>query len=133
MGSDKARILIADDEENILEAVSLVLNDVYDINTAARGDDALRLYQDGSYDLVISDVRMPGLNGIDLFRKVRELNPLQKFIFVTVSTIFYENADLKPILTEESDGYLGKPYRVAELLELIRQTLSEGDSAQALG
>ena len=57
-------ILMADDEGNIVEAVAIVLQPEYEVTSAQRGDRALEIFRSGSFDLVISDVRMPGLDGV---------------------------------------------------------------------
>jgi DNA-binding NtrC family response regulator len=121
--TNRASILIVDDEENILDAVTIVLRDRFDITSAGRGDLALDLFRKGSFDLVISDVRMPGLDGIELFRKVKDLKPDQKFVFISVSRLFQDNPESLKILTEEAVGFLSKPYRISELLELVESVL----------
>lgn len=120
---NRASILIVDDEENILDAVTIVLRDRFDITPAGRGDVALDLFTKGSFDLVISDVRMPGLDGVELFRKIKDLKPDQKFVFISVSRLFQDNPESLKILTEEADGFLSKPYRISELLELVESVL----------
>ena len=116
---------MADDERNILEAVTIVLGPEYDITQAQRGDRALELFRQESFDLVISDVRMPGLDGVDFFREVRKLKPEQKFVFISVPSLFYDDPETGRIVTEEADGFLGKPYRIAELIELVETVLAK--------
>jgi two-component system response regulator GlrR len=123
MEKAKPRILIADDEENILEAVSIVLKEAFDITTAARGDTALDAYRKNAFDLVISDVKMPGLDGIELFREVKAINPDQKYIFISVSSILHDDPEAREILDRRAEGFLGKPYRIPELLSLIDKVL----------
>jgi len=123
METAKPRILIADDEENILTAVSIVLKEAFNITTASRGDTALDAYRDGTFDLVISDVKMPGLDGIELFREIKQIKPDQKYIFISVSSIFHDDPEAREILDSRADGFLGKPYRIPELLSLIDSVL----------
>lgn len=119
----KPSILIADDEENILEGVTIVLKGAFDITTALRGDTALELYRESSFDLVISDVKMPGLDGIELFREIKKINPGQKYVFISVSSMLYDDPEAREILDSLADGFLGKPYRIPELLSLIDKVL----------
>ena len=119
----KPGILIADDEENILEALTIVLQGKYEITAASRGDAALSTYREGSFDLVISDVKMPGLDGIELFREIKRINPDQKYIFISVSSLLHDDSEAREILGERADGFLGKPYRIPELLALIDKVL----------
>ena len=123
MGDRKPGILIVDDEENILNAVALVLGTRYDVATAHRGDKALSFYRRGSCDLTVSDVRMPGMDGLELFREVKKLNPGQKFVFLSVSSFMGDGPDNQVILQKGADGFLGKPCRMPELLALIERDL----------
>ena len=88
------------------------------------GDTALELFRNGHFDLVVSDVRMPGMDGINLFREVRKIAPDQKFVFLSASTAFYDDHRSLEILKKESNGFLGKPYRIEELQSFIRSVLS---------
>jgi CheY-like chemotaxis protein len=119
----KERVLIAEDEDNIREALATVLGDIFDITAVGRGDAALELLRNESFDLVLSDVRMPGLDGIALFRNVKRFKPEQKFIFLTVSSLFSDDPEARDILTREADAFLGKPYRIPALIDLINKVL----------
>jgi two-component system response regulator GlrR len=118
-------ILIADDEKNILEAVTIVLQDMFDVTAVPRGDTALDVYRNGSFDLVISDVKMPGLDGIEPFREVKKIHPGQKFIFLSVSSVLHDDPVAGKILHEKADGFLGKPYRVPDLIALLERVLKQ--------
>ena len=124
--SENKRILIAEDEENIREALAVVLEDYYEITAVGRGDTALELLKSEPFDLILSDVRMPGLDGIELFRKAKKINPDQKFIFLTVSSLFEDDPEARNILTREADAFLGKPYRITELIPLVEKILGTG-------
>ena len=119
----KKTILVAEDEETIREGLTAILADRYDVTPAASGDDALSLTESSPFDLILSDVRMPGLSGIELFRKVKKLRPGQKCVFLTVSGLFEEDPESQIILSEKADGFLGKPYRIPELFALIEKVL----------
>jgi two-component system response regulator GlrR len=123
MPEHRPRILIADDQKNILEAVTVVLTDMFDITAVPRGDTALSAYRDGSFDLVISDVKMPGLNGFELFREIKKIRPGQKFIFISVAGVLHEDPEASEILDEKADGFLGKPYRMPDLIALVEKVL----------
>lgn len=120
---DKKRVLIAEDEDNIREALATVLEEYYSITSVGRGDLALALLKNEPFDLVLSDVRMPGLDGIELFRAAKEIKPGQKFIFLTVSSLFEEDPEARDILMKEADAFLGKPYRLPDLIILIDKVL----------
>ncbi len=74
MNTVPANILIVDDEPNILRALARLL-DKYEIFSAESGDEALSLAENQSFDLVITDYRMPGMNGIDFLILFKRLQP----------------------------------------------------------
>lgn len=120
------RILIAEDEKSIREGLAAILSDRFDVTLAEDGGVALSLASDQEFDLILSDVRMPGMDGLDLFREVKKHRPCQKFVFLTVSGIFADDPEVTSILTEQADAFLGKPYRIHELLATIERVLGSG-------
>lgn len=116
-------ILIAEDEKTIREGLSALLDDRFDVTPAEDGSVALSLARQKAFDLILSDVRMPCMDGMELFREVKKIRPGQKFVFLTVSGIFEDDAEAASILTEQADAFLGKPYRVPELLAVIEKVL----------
>jgi len=78
------RILVVDDEENMRRLLSRVLRgEDYDVALAATGEDALAKLGDGAFDVVLSDVRLPGLDGLELLTRVKELSPSTPVIMMT--------------------------------------------------
>jgi response regulator RpfG family c-di-GMP phosphodiesterase len=71
----RARVLIADDEPEIRDVLSDLLSPVYDCTTVGSAEDALERLREGNYDLVISDIMMGGMSGLELIPRVRELSP----------------------------------------------------------
>src|SRR5919107_2431091 len=71
----RARILVADDEPEIRHVLSDLLRPLYDCEAVGSAEAAVELLRDGAYDLVISDIMMGGMSGIDLIPRVRELAP----------------------------------------------------------
>jgi DNA-binding NtrC family response regulator len=80
----KRRILIADDDESLRRVMQMELDELgYHVTTAVDGDSALRLLAETMPALIISDLRMPGLSGLDLLRKIRADHPQITVIIVT--------------------------------------------------
>ncbi len=77
------RILIVDDEQIIRGMLQIELEDDYDVNTATNAAEALLLLEKEKFDLVISDINMPGMQGYDLYKKIRELYPQTKVVLMT--------------------------------------------------
>ena len=71
----KRTIMLVDDEVDILETMSILMEEEYRMLTAERGDQALDLLESQKVDLIIADQRMPGMTGVDLLARVRELHP----------------------------------------------------------
>ncbi|MEW6219011.1 MAG: response regulator [Thermodesulfobacteriota bacterium] len=125
----RKRILFVDDEMAILEATMMLLEERYEVTGATRGDVALTLFQEGDFDLVVSDIIMPGLDGLQLFAAVRKIRPQQPFVFVSVSELFFQDPQVESILHQQADGFLGKPFRFEDLLALVDRVLSRPEPA----
>ena len=80
----KARLLIVDDEEQFVEALSerLSMRD-FDVTTALTGEDAFEKITNYNFDVVILDVRLPGIDGTGVLRKIKNLKPLTEVIMLT--------------------------------------------------
>lgn len=80
----KTRVLIVDDEEEFVQALSerLTIRD-YDVSSALNGQDAVRKVKDYNFDVVILDVLMPGMNGIDVLREIKRIKPLTEVLMLT--------------------------------------------------
>ncbi len=80
----KTRILIVDDEEQFVRALSerLAIRN-YDVTTSLSGEDALEKVRHYNFDVVILDVRMSGIDGLDVLREIKKLKPLTEVIMLT--------------------------------------------------
>jgi DNA-binding NtrC family response regulator len=80
----KARLLIVDDEEQFVEALSerLSMRD-YDVTSSLTGEDAIEKIKNYNFDVVILDVRLPGIDGTDVLREIKSLKPLTEVIMLT--------------------------------------------------
>ncbi len=123
-----AKILVADDEKNILALFKKILTtdavkerrEPIDVVTALSGDEAWRKLQSESYDLIVSDLAMDGMNGMELLRRVRELKPEIPFMMMTgVGTI---EDGVKAIKLGAYD-YFTKPFERDELLLAVTKGL----------
>ena len=113
-------ILVVDDEPQIRRVMRTTLvAQGYEVSDARTGDDALALIRSEKYDLVLLDVNMPGISGIQTCREIRLGSDLP-IIMVTVRSA---ERDKVQALDAGADGYLTKPFSVAELLARIRAVL----------
>jgi len=119
----EARILVVEDEEVLRGMVVRVLGQVgYQVDTSPDGLEALEKIDSVHYDLIICDVRMPRLSGIELYKKLsgRSSKMIRRIMFITGDTIGGETIGF----IEANDiPYLGKPFDIQELLEKVQLEL----------
>ena len=110
------KVLYVEDEEDILKFASMVLEDyVSELFIARNAKEALEILKHQNIDLVITDVLMPKLNGIDLIREIRK-NPILE-VAIIVATAHTETRYLLDCIELRVDGYILKPIDVEELLK----------------
>ena len=115
-----ARVLIVDDEPQVLRLLRTALTERgYDVATAASGEDALAALDHRSADVVILDLVMPGLSGLDVCRIVRERSAVP----IIVLSARGDEHDKVRALDLGADDYLTKPFGMEELLARIRVAL----------
>lgn len=125
-----ARILIVEDEEKIARFVTLELeHEGYQVEHAADGRTAVDLALERNYDLILLDVLLPQLNGMEVLRRVRK----HKDVPVIMVTARDAVMDKVAGLDAGADDYLTKPFSVEELLARIRTTLRRLSYAQTGG
>jgi two-component system KDP operon response regulator KdpE len=113
-------ILVVDDEPQIRRVMRTTLvAQGYEVSDARTGDDALALIRSENYDLVLLDVNMPGISGIQTCREIR----LGSDLPIIMVTVCGAERDKVQALDAGADGYLTKPFSVAELLARIRAVL----------
>ena len=113
------RVLIVDDEEALRDLISVVLTaDNYDVDTACDGDTALRKTKTAHYDLIVSDWKMPGLNGYEFYEQLRASNPeaASRFIFLTGDVL-----GAQKLLHNSGNICMAKPFQVDELRSTVNK------------
>jgi two-component system probable response regulator PhcQ len=113
-------LLIVDDEPVILKALRrIVRDDGYQVFTAGDGEDALRIVSSEAVDIVLSDLDMPGISGIDLMVRLRRNHPgVVRLLLTGRATV---SAAVAAINDGEVFRFLTKPWDVDELREVLRQ------------
>jgi len=120
-----ATILLVEDHSNLRDLLQRTLEGVgFSVFPAADGAEALRLCQhDDTVDLVVSDIVMPSLNGLQLSDRIRTARPEMKFLFITGF------GDQFPELREYGANILEKPFLPSELLRKVEDILDQGKAA----
>ncbi|MBW2170103.1 MAG: response regulator, partial [Deltaproteobacteria bacterium] len=122
-GSEK--ILLVDDEETILDIVrNMLARSGYTVITAKSGEEAIEVYraEKEDIDLVILDVNMPGMGGHKCLKELLEIDPEVK---VVIATGYTATGKVKETLESGASGFIGKPYRLEEILKKIREVLDK--------
>ena len=111
-----ARILVVDDDELSIDVPCQILARIdHKVLTASNGVEALATYRRNPPDLVITDILMPGMNGLELIRHLRGINPEAKILAVAGMG----DAVLTDAALDGADRTLAKPYRVATLTNAV--------------
>lgn len=122
--NNKNRILVVDDEPNLVQIIARLLHrQNYRVETAFSGQEALEKVNQQAFDLILCDLRMPDINGIQLYKNLLEQSPdaKQKIIFITGDIV---NRNTLQFLQEHDLRYLTKPFEVEDLLHLVSTTVS---------
>lgn len=123
--NDKVRILAIDDEPHItLVLRSALLAAGYDVRTANEGESALDLFHSWKPNLVICDLSMPGLSGIEVCRRIRLISSVP----IIVLSVKQEEKSKVDALDAGADDYVTKPFGTEELLARIRAALRRAES-----
>jgi len=121
--STRGRILIVDDEEQMRDLLVKVLEKSgYQVSASAEGSQALAMLEREPADLVVTDVRMPGMGGMEALRAVKELNP---DIVVIIMTAFGTIDQAVQAVKEGAYDYINKPFKIEEMLLTIDKALEE--------
>jgi DNA-binding response OmpR family regulator len=123
----KAKILIAEDDANIrLGLVATLESDGYSVTAASDGAQALRLFPQEKFDLVVLDIMMPKASGYDVCRELRARGTRVPVLFLTAKG---EEIDKVVGLKLGADDYVTKPFGVHELLARVEALLRRGKTA----
>ncbi len=119
----RPRVLVADDEASIRELLSKTLALAeYDVDTAPDGRAAMDRLRMGHYDLLIADLKMPGLDGLSLIKEARRLHSDMPVIIITG---FSTESSAIEAVNMGVTGYLTKPFRVPQVLAAAARALGE--------
>ncbi len=117
---ERKKILVVDDEPQIVRVLRQILSaHQFDIRTASEGEAGIELFHDWKPDLVITDLQMPNVNGLELCRKVREFSEVP----IIVLSVKDDEKTIVEALDAGADDYITKPFGTHELLARIRAAL----------
>lgn len=115
-------ILVAEDEDSNYELVKIVLQKRYRLLRAHNGIEAVNLNEDEHPDLILMDIRMPEMNGLDATRIIKEIN--HETPVVALSAYAFEE-NIREAKMAGCDEFMAKPFRVENLVEMVKKYLDE--------
>ncbi len=115
------KLLIVDDEKSMREFLAIVLRkEGYYVSTAADGETALHLIEHDIFDLVMSDMKMPGLDGLALLKAIKQISPRTIVLMITA---FASTESAVDAMRAGAYDYLTKPFQIDEVKLLLRKAL----------
>ena len=128
MSSKKKRILVVDDEKDIVDLVAYNLEkEGYEVLTAGDGEKALTVIKSDKLDLVVLDLMLPGIKGLDICRIIRR-NHETEWLPVIMVTAKGEDMDKVVGLEIGADDYITKPFSIRELMARVRAVLRRAET-----
>ena len=129
-GLTGCRALVVDDNGiNRRVARSFLEHHGLEISEACDGNDALEVMSRGKFDIVLMDIHMPGLDGAEAFRRLRNSGSINRLTPVIALTADSMNGDRERFLSKGFDGYVSKPIEERALVTVITQILSLADDS----
>lgn len=123
----RRKLLVIDDEEEVRDMLSFALSQSrFQVQTASSGEEALEHVRRESFDLVITDLKMPGMDGVSTTKALRALRPELQVIIISG---FMPADGVAACLASGASGFLHKPFDLKDLEALVQQTLSRIPSA----
>ncbi len=124
-GKEKRKILVIDDEKSMREFLDIMLTkEGYRLTLAGSGESACRIMEKEHFDMVITDIRMKGIDGIGVLKKAREVN--QDVIVVLISAFATADTAVEA-MNEGAYDYIPKPFKVREFKKIVKDALSSKD------
>lgn len=114
------KIYVIEDNEKNMSLFTAILNTIPDIEISSetRGDTGLELIKNGNPDLIILDIQLPGLNGIEICKELRQLDAFKETPIIAV-TAFTMKGDQENIMGAGFTQYISKPIRVMQFKETV--------------
>ncbi len=118
----KATILVVDDENGVRQSFDMVLSDDYEVLLAPTGKEAIDIFNKNTIDLILLDIRLPDIDGLDLLVKLKEIDPNNEVIMVTAVR---EIQSAVRAIKAGAYEYIIKPFEVDEVLTIINRALEK--------
>ncbi len=117
-----AKVLVVDDQEGIRKLLKEVFEELgYQAEAVATGEEAIQAVSEGSFKLILMDMKMPGLSGFETAEKLKALNGS---LMIVLMTGFYDDFLLQEIKRYGVDGLINKPFNLEEIQKILEETFA---------
>lgn len=121
-GREMSTILVVDDDRSMREFLEILLTkEQYQVSLAASGEEAFQILDENTFDLVITDIRMKDINGIDVLKKAKKVSPETMVVMISA---FATAETAVEAMKEGAYDYIPKPFKVGEFIKIIQDTLT---------
>lgn len=115
--SMKKKVLMVDDDEEMCEELAEILNDAgYAVQTAYNGLSGSKLIETHEFDVILLDMKMPGLEGYDVLRKIKQIKPQTKVIVLTGRPMARKNREVTGVIITDDDDQKTKALKLADCI-----------------
>jgi len=123
----KNTIVIVDDEKSVRESMKMVLKDNYNLLFFTRGDEILKEFKEDMADVALLDIKMPGMSGIELLSKLKEIDEDLEIIMITGYGTLNSATEA---MRNGASAYINKPFNKDELLEVIEEKINKREKSR---
>jgi len=120
-----SKILIVEDDKKMREALrQIMVREKFDVDTASSGEEALKVFKNRDFDLVISDLKLPGIDGMEVLKAIREFRPETGVIIITA----YATIDSAvQAMKQGAEDYISKPFNLEEIRHVVKKVFEKRD------
>jgi CheY-like chemotaxis protein len=123
LSKEKAGVLIIEDEKNIREVLKEMLStEGYEVTCVAKGKEGIELFKKKKFDLVITDLGIPGMSGWEVADQIKSINPSTPVVLSTGWGVEFDPATMK---SKNVDQVIKKPFNLKQVLEVISNLVGE--------
>jgi len=123
--SNKRRLMIVDDEPDVISMLEIVLEENgFNVDSFIDPIAALKNYKAGVYDLLILDIKMPKMDGFELYDEIKKIDDSAKVCFLTASEMYYKASRKEKYCSLDKDLFIQKPIANEDLVQEINRILT---------
>jgi len=119
------KVMVVDDEPDVISVLEIVLEENgFEVESFTDPIAALKNYRVGIYDLLILDIKMPKMDGFELYDEIKKIDDNAKICFLTASEMYYMNSRKEKYCSLDKDMFIQKPIANEDLVEEINKMIS---------